>query len=85
VSLTSDVNDVVEAVGSAGQLFMLNGRMSTVTGQKLVSTLYTALEAHMRRLAAAETECRALRAEVDGLRSQNEQLTEIVESVVSKK
>ena len=77
MSLTSDIKDIEDALeGGLGQLFLLNGALTTKTANDLCANLYKLLESKLSENIALKEQVRLLSLEVEGLRNQNEILTD---------
>ena len=80
MSLRADVDDVIDAMNALGAMFLLTGRARTKTGNKLANAAYTRLVWLYDERTKLIQLTGSLAAEVDGLRSQNEQLTALLDA-----
>lgn len=77
--LQQDVRDIIDTGLNVGELFLLSGRLRTKSGGALLGRLRYKLEFALDAIIKLEGEVSILRAEVDGLRSQNEIMTRMLE------
>jgi hypothetical protein len=79
MALRYDVDCIRDAVvgGNWGALYLLTSdrALTTVTGKDLAKIVWARFDQLTRDLMAARLDADKLRAEVDGLRAQNERLT----------
>jgi hypothetical protein len=66
----------MEALSSLGALFLLKGRLRTKTGEALAREVYQELSGRSSASSSAAKLALQLAGEVDGLRAQNEMLTD---------
>ena len=71
---------MMEAMGHVGELFLLTGgrTLRTKSGRDLAQTAYEEMRARLDEAVRLRGLVEQLSGEVDGLRSQNEQLTAMV-------
>jgi hypothetical protein len=78
--LARDVRDIEEATRDLGRMFILQGTARTKLGDKLMSSVYERMYDLLNRALSAEYDAARLKDENDGLRAQNERMTNIIES-----